>query len=136
MGVRCARDLFCCTIMVFDAVVNRVRVQMDVTPRHRDGEGAYVSLNGMMCWATSLSASQGSQQCGGESKFKPRNEEAVPVTGCSITLSGSGNVPLTVRVWTNLDGRNAKEESFGIANIVIQNHEPSRSNRTRCMFKS
>ena len=125
MVVRCARDLFCCTIMVFDAVSNRVRVKMDVPPRHRDGEGAYVSLNGMVCWAASLTASQGSQQCGGESKFKPRNDEAVPVTGCSITLSGSGYVPLTVRVWTNLNGRNAKDESFGIANVVITNVQPS-----------
>ena len=121
MVVRCARDLFCCTIMVFDAVANRVRVKMDVPPRHRDGEGAYVSLNGMMCWATSLSASQGSQQCGGQS---PWHEKAVPVTGCSITLSGPGDKPLTVRVWTNLDSRDASKESFGIRNVVIQNEPP------------
>ena len=108
--------------MVFDAVTNRVRVKMDVPPHHRDGEAAYVSLNGMICWATSLTASQGSQQCGGQS---PWHEKAVPVTGCSITLSGSGYKPLTVRVYTNLDSGDAKEESFGIANVAIHNVQPS-----------
>ena len=116
--------LFGCTIMVFDAVTNEVRVKMDVPPHHRDGEAAYVSLNGMICWATSLTASQGTQQCGGENRFEPRNEDAVTVTGCSITLSGAGNVPLTVRVWTNLDGRDPKDESFGITNVVIQTVAP------------
>ena len=110
---------------------------LQISPHDRDGEEAYVSLNGMECWtATDITDSQGTEQCGAQGIFTPRKEDAIPVTGCSVTPSGSGYKPVTVRVWTNLDGRNAKEESFGIANIVIQNHEPSRSNRTRCMFKS
>ena len=44
------------------------------------------------------------------------------MNGCSVTLSGSGNVPLTVRVWTSLDGKNAKDESFGVNNVVIRNN--------------
>ena len=109
--------------MVFDAVANEVRVKMDVPPHHRDGEAAYVSLNGMMCWVTTMTASQGTQQCGGQS---PWHDEAVPVTGCSIALSGPGDKPVTVRVWTNLDGRDPKDESFGITNVVIQNVAPRR----------
>ena len=66
-----------------------------------------------------MTGSQGTQQCGGQ---KQLNEDAVPVTGCSVTLSGSGNVPLTVRVWTNIESKDATEEkSFGIDNVVIQN---------------
>ena len=94
----------------------------DASSHHRNGEGAYVSLNGMICWATSMTGSQGTQQCGGQ---RPWNEDAVPVTGCSVTLSGSGNVPLTVRVWTNLESKDAtKEKSFGITNFAIQNVAP------------
>ena len=81
-----------------------------------------MSLNGMLCWSTSMTGSQGIQQCGGQSRFPPSNEDAVPVTGCSVTLSGSGIKPLTVRVWTNLDGE-ANDESFGIDNFVIAEGE-------------
>ena len=89
----------------------------DASSHHRNGEGAYVSLNGMICWATSMTASQGTQECGGQNQA---NEDAVPVTGCSVTLFGSGNVPLTVRVWTNLENEDiTKEKSFGIDNVVI-----------------
>ena len=91
--------------------------KMDVCSHHRNGEAAYVSLNGMICWSATMTGSQGTQQCGGQ---RPWNEDAVPVTGCSVTLSGSGHVPLTVRVWTNIDGKNPMEKSFGIANVVIQ----------------
>ena len=111
-------------VLLLDCIAVRVGVTLNATSHHRDGEAAYMSLNGILCWATSLTASQGTQQCGGENRFEPRNEDAVTVTGCSITLSGSGNVPLTVRVWTNLDRRNAKEESFGITNVVIQTVAP------------
>ena len=65
-----------------------------------------------------MTASQGTQECGGQNQA---NEDAVPVTGCSVTLFGSGNVPLTVRVWTNLENEDiTKEKSFGIDNVVIQ----------------
>ena len=93
-------------------------VEIDASLHHRNGNGAYVSLNGMICWATSIIGWQGTQQCGGQGSS---NEDAVPVTGCSVTLSGSGKVPLTVRVWTNLA---TKGKSFGITNVVIQNVAP------------
>ena len=80
-----------------------------------------MSLNGMMCWSMSMTASQGTQECGGG---QGAHEDAIPVTGCSVTLSGSGIVPLRVRVWTNLDSKDAKKESFGITNVVIHN-EPA-----------
>ena len=84
-----------------------------------------MSLNGMPCWTMSMTASQGTQQCGGgQGGFVAWNEDAIPVTGCSVTLYGSGIVPLRVRVWTNLDSKDAKQESFGITNVVIHN-EPA-----------
>ena len=46
------------------------------------------------------------------------------MTGCSIAIFGQGDKPLTVRVWTNLDSRDASRESFGIANVEIQNKPP------------
>ena len=62
-----------------------------------------------------MSALDGTQQCGGFFK-----EERFRVTGCYATLSGSeGNIPLTVRVWTSLDGA-ADDESFGIDNVVVK----------------
>ena len=95
---------------------------MDVSSYYRNGEAAYVSLNGVICWAMSLTGSQGTQQCGAQA---PWNEDAVPVTDCSITLFGSGNVPLTVRVWTTIEIQDVTEEkSFGIANVVITNEGP------------
>ena len=86
-----------------------------------------MSLNGVICWAKAgITISQGTQQCGGQGRFGPWNEDAFPVTGCSITLSfGSGNKPLTVRAWTNLDSKDAKDESFGIRNVVIHNVQPT-----------
>ena len=38
---------------------------------------------------------------------------------CKVLLSGSDTMPLTVRVWTNLDS-GANDESFGIDNVIIQ----------------
>ena len=90
---------------------------------HRDGEAAYVSLNGVICWLATMTASQGTEQCGGQSRSAPWNEDAVPVTGCSVTLSGSGMQPLAVRVWTNLDS--TKDESFGISNFAIDVKPPT-----------
>ena len=108
-------------------------------PHYRDSEDAYVSLNGKRCWTKrSIAASQGTQQCGEQGIFDPWNEYAFPVTGCSVTLSGSGNKPLTVRVYTNLDAEDAKDESFGITNVVIRNVPPSNlwlPNRTSCRYR-
>ena len=100
------------------AYSHSVGVTLNTRPHRRDGEAAYVSLNGIICWSTTMTSSQGTQQCGAQ---RSSNEDAVPVTGCSTTLSGSGIKPLTVRVWTNLNARDAKDESFGIANVVISN---------------
>ena len=62
-----------------------------------------------------MSALDGTQQCGGFFK-----EEMFRVTGCNVTLSGSdAKLPVTVRVWTDLDG-DAADESFGIRNVVIE----------------
>ena len=104
------------------AYSHSVGVTLNTRPHRRDGEAAYVSLNDIICWSKSMTSSQGTQQCGGQS---PWHAEAVPVTGCSIALSGPGDKPVTVRVWTNLDGRDAKDESFGITNVVIHNVQPT-----------
>ena len=61
-------------------------------------------------------ATNGIQHCGGFFK-----EESFRVTGCTIALASSETsptVPLTVRVWTSLDG-DASDESFGIDNVVV-----------------
>ena len=83
---------------------------------HRDNEDAHVSVNGKTCWTKAKAVgTDGEQICGGFFK-----EEKFRVTGCYITLSASdtGVNPLTVRVWTNLDGE-ANDESFGIDNFII-----------------
>ena len=97
-----------------------------------------MSLNGKRCWEKpGILASQGTEQCGELGRFGPWHEDVFPVTGCSITLSGSGYKPLTVRVWTNLDARDAKDESFGINNVVIHNVQPTSTfccpNRASCI---
>ena len=68
-----------------------------------------------MCWKKTAGGIAGTQLCGGWFR-----EEVFRVTGCYITLSASAgtSVPLTVRVWTNLDG-DADDESFGIDNVRI-----------------
>ena len=53
------------------------------------------------------------------------NEERFPVA-CKVTLSGSGTRPLMVRVWSNLDS-DAKDESFGIDNVIVQKIQSSMS---------
>ena len=111
---------------------------MDAPSHHRDHEAAYVSLNGQKCWSkTDITAPLGTPQCGGQSRFRAWNEAAVSVAGCSITLSGSGYKPLTVRVWTNLDRMDAKEESFGIDNVVIQSVQSGSccySHHSNCIY--
>ena len=82
----------------------------------RENEDAYVSVNGNVCWIKNgLRGTDGTQLCGGWFK-----EESFRVTGCYITLSAplGATVPLTVRVWTNLDG-DADDESFGIDNVLV-----------------
>ena len=75
-----------------------------------------MSMNGKTCLIKSnLLGTDGTQLCGG--RFK---EEVFRVRGCYITLSAASQtmVPLTVRVWSNLDG-NADDESFGIDNVLV-----------------
>ena len=93
----------------------------------RDNEDAYVSVNGKTCWTkTGMLGTSGTQQCGGFYK-----EERFRVTDCYITLPFSeADLPLTVRVWTNLDGK-ADDESFAIDNVVFtqtQRHGNSEIN--------
>ena len=91
---------------------------LSCTPR--DGESAYVSMNDKTCAIKeNLIGATGTQLCGGWFK-----EEVFRVKGCYVTLSAAseGPVPLKVRVWTNLDG-DARDESFGIDNILIAQHE-------------
>ena len=75
-----------------------------------------MSVNGRTCWSkTKAVGTSGTQQCGGFFK-----EERFRVTGCYVALSGSdANVPLEVRVWTNLDG-DPGDESFAIDNVVVR----------------
>ena len=94
-----------------------------VTPILRDNENAYVSVNGKTCWSKTMNALDGTQQCGGFFK-----EEMFRVTGCYVTLPCVQEEgvrvrfkkwPVTVRVWTDLDG-DAADESFAIRNVVIK----------------
>ena len=90
----------------------------------RDNEYGMVSLNGKTCWTNNMLATSGTQQCGGFFK-----EESFRVTGCTVTLPASEEtttVPLTVRVYTSLDG-DASDESFGIDNVVITRIEESNA---------
>ena len=87
-----------------------------VSPTRRDHESAYVSMNDKTCYIKSnLVGTSGTQLCGGWYK-----EEVFRLRGCYITLSSTWeeDVPLTVRIWTDLDG-DAADESFGIDNIVL-----------------
>ena len=82
---------------------------------YRDGENAYVSVNDKLCWSKTLVGTIGTQECGGIFL-----EEAFRITGCYVTLSGSGaTLPLTVRVWADLD-QGPTDESFGIDNVLVQ----------------
>ena len=106
----------------------------------RDGEDAYVSVNGKTCWTkTNILGTVGTQQCGGVFK-----EERFRVSGCFVTLpavvtlSGARlETPLTVRVWTSLDG-DPTDESFGIDNVVIivENFEKADPMTTPCQSKA
>ena len=85
----------------------------------RDNEGAYVSVNDDICWKkTGIIGSSGKQLCGATGKQS--REKVFQVRNCYVELSGAPEekVPLTVYLWTNLDGT-SDEESFGIDNVVI-----------------
>ena len=87
---------------------------------YRDRETAYVSVNSETCWVkTGIRATEGAQVCGGHFK-----EQSFPVTGCNATLTATSGdtIPLTVRVWTDLD-QAANDESFGIDNVVVKTIE-------------
>ena len=94
-------------------------------PHDRDHqEEAFVSLNGEVCWSKRIfkwRKFDGAQECGRnfDNPPNPYFEEDFVVSGCSISLCGSGNQPLTVKVFTNLD-EDAIDESFGIDNVVIR----------------
>ena len=91
-------------------VPSRYRVVLSTL---RDGENAYVSVNGKACWGkTNVLGTMGTQECGGGYK-----EERFRVTGCYVKVEV--DVPLTVRVWTSLDG-GARDESFAIDNVVVK----------------
>ena len=78
-----------------------------------------MSVNDKTCWTkTGLDGNDGTQQCGGFFK-----EERVPVRECYVILAppatnAQTRVPLTVKVWTNLDAT-ADDESFAIDNVTI-----------------
>ena len=97
----------------------------------RDGETAYVSLNDQTCWRkTGITTEEGTQQCG---HFQPKNEKNYPVFGCSVKLRGSGDKPLKIRVWTDLD-EPLPDESFGIDNLVIERVEDTTTAPSACLL--
>ena len=88
----------------------------DFSTKPRDNENAYVSVNGKTCWSkNSIVLTKGENVCGSDGF---RSEERFPVS-CKVTLSGSGNRPLAVRVWTTLN-QDANDESFAIDDVVIR----------------
>ena len=89
-----------------------------------------MSVNGKTCWTkTNILGTVGTQQCGGVFK-----EERFRASGCFVTLSGVGlQIPLTVRVWTSLDG-DPTDESFGIDNVVIEKMEKGNP-KAVCVWK-
>lgn len=108
-------------------------------PRHgRDqAEEAYVSLNGEVCWTKkeSWKNQDGSQECGKDftNPNNPYYEKRFKVTGCSVMLKGTGNQPLTIKVWTSLD-QDAQDESFGIDNVLITPYKgPTTTPPCTCM---
>ena len=82
-----------------------------------------MSVNGKTCWSkTGLVGTSGTKnECGGSANRllyrRVFMEERFPVIGCFATLEA--NMPLTVRVWTNLNSH-SRDESFAIDNVVIK----------------
>ena len=81
-----------------------------------------MSLNGEVCWTKKevWKKQDGPQECGKDftNPNNPYYEKRFKVTGCTVTLKGTGNQPLTIKVWTGLD-QDAGDESFGIDNVLI-----------------
>ena len=85
----------------------------------RDNEGVFVSVNDKICWRkTGIIGSSGKQLCGATGKML--REKVFQVKNCYVELFAApeATVPLTIHLWTNLDGE-ADEESFGIDNVVV-----------------
>ena len=74
------------------------------------------NTHGNTCWSRAFHTAEGTQQCG--ESLGGWHELVVPVS-CEVTLVGSGDRPLAVRVWADLNGA-ANDESFGIDNVVIR----------------
>ena len=77
-------------------------------------------MNGKRCAIKqNLHGDNGVQLCGASE----HKEEIFRVRGCSVTLPAvRESMPLTVRIWTNLDGE-SHDESFGVDNIIISKLE-------------
>ena len=91
----------------------------------RDHENAYVSLNGKTCWTkTDIQYTKGDGNVCGNTNANYSEERYS--AACKVTLSGSDTMPLTVRVFANLDS-DANDESFGIDNVIIQKIESGAS---------
>ena len=83
-----------------------------------------MSLNGKRCWnKRNFIDFMGTSLCGGLAF-----EQVFRISECQVTLSARSEavVPLTVRVWTNLD-EDATDESFGIDNVVISRFQKIQS---------
>ena len=78
-----------------------------------------MSMNGKRCAIKqNLNGDNGAQLCGSSGK-----EQVFRVRGCSVTLPAvRENMPLTVRIWTSLDGE-SHDESFGVDNVIISKLE-------------
>ena len=75
-----------------------------------------MSMNERKCAIKqNLLGTNGEQLCGGWYK-----EQVFRVKGCRVKLYGApgADVPLTVRIWTDLDG-DATDESFAVDNLRI-----------------
>ena len=78
----------------------------------RDGELAYVSVNGNQCWTQRFWANQESAQCGEVGAWDM--DQSVRVNCFSRAVSGR----LTVRVYANLSD-DTTDESFAIDNVAV-----------------
>ena len=88
-----------------------------------------MSVNDNVCWKkTGIVGNSGKQLCG--TTGKQSREKVFRVKNCYVELSAAikATVPLTVHLWTNLDGE-AGEESFGIDNVVITKLEEEGNTR-------
>ena len=79
----------------------------------RDGEKAFVSVNGKKCWKQTFAANEGAHVCGSRNSqwFKDRR-----VTVICEAEAGDGK--MTVRTYSNVN-QGPHDESFAIDNVVI-----------------